>query len=387
MMKNLSLIILSVIMVTGCGKSGNIRISGEYNGPREEKLYLHRVDVDIPLLIDSVKIGRSGRFTVRFTSDQPNFYNLGFDNREFITLIASPDDNIDLVFRGNSLQEDYLVSGSDESEKIRDLDMTLSATLVRLDSLRKAYSSATGTPGFDTIGPALEQKYNEIIRAQRKNNIAFILDNLSSLASIKALYQRLDDETYVLYDERDLQYLKLVSDTLGRYYPNSKQVKALASNLEKELNALYMNRISALAGDLQPTPLDAELPDIDGKLIKLSSLKNRNYVLLSFWSAESNECVANNLQMKEYYRIYKREGFEIYQVSIDQNEELWKSAVRFDELPWISVRDFSDGESRTASLFNVTAIPSNYLISPEGEIIGKNLFGKALQIKLSQIFD
>ncbi len=82
-------------------------------------------------------------------------------------------------------------------------------------------------------GPLLEAEFNDVIKAQRKNNIEFILNNINSLASIKALYQRINPETYVLYDQHDLQYLKIVTDSLTRHYPNSKQVQALARDFEK----------------------------------------------------------------------------------------------------------------------------------------------------------
>lgn len=386
-MKNLIPALFIILLLAGCGKKGNIRIGGEYNGQRKDNLYLTRVEVDVPVLVDSIKLKKSGKFRIRFDSEQPDFYNLGFDNAEYISLIAYPGDNIKVYFGGEQLTDDYIVSGSPESEQVRILDKKLTETLGRLDSLRNLYTIATDQPGFDTLGPALEQQYIDVINEQRRNNIAFILDNLTSFASIKAVYQKIDEETYVLYQEKDLQYLKLVADSLTKYYPRSKQARALASNLDNELNAMYLRRISALAGETQPDELDAELPDIDGKMVKLSSLRNNNWVLLSFWSAQSNDCVANNLQLKEYYKIYHGEGFEIYQVNIDENEDLWKSAVKFDELPWISVRDWVDGVTRTAGIFNVTRVPSNYLINPEGEVVAKDLFGRSLQIKLSQIFD
>lgn len=386
-MKNLLLATFTILLMAGCGKSGDIRIKGNYNGTREDNLYLVRVDVDIPVLVDSVKIHRNGKFSIRFDSDQPNFYNLGFDNKEFITLLAYPGDNIGVTFDGPMLQDSYTITGSPESEKVKMLDQKLSATISKLDSLRSYYKSSAGIPGFDTLGPRLEEEYSNTINDQRRNNIAFILDNLTSFASVKALYQRFDEETYVLYQEKDLQYLKLVSDSLNRYYPKSKQAKALASNLENELNAMYMNRISALTEEMESTSLDAELPDIDGRMVRLSSLQKKNWVILTFWSAESNDCISNNLQLKEYYKLYNRQGLEIYQVNVDASEELWRDAVSFDDLPWISVRDFENGVSKTARLFNVKTLPANYLINPEGEIVGKNLFGKSMQIKLSQIFD
>ena len=93
----------------------------------------------------------------------------------------------------------------------------------------------------------MEAEFNKLIKEQRKKNIEFIIKNLSSLASIKALYQRIDPDAYVLYDPKDLQYLKIVTDSLTRYYPNSKHVQALARDFEKEMNQMYSNQLQQIA--------------------------------------------------------------------------------------------------------------------------------------------
>ncbi|GAH86328.1 unnamed protein product, partial [marine sediment metagenome] len=40
-----------------------------------------------------------------------------------------------------------------------------------------------------------------------------------------------------------------------------------------------------------------------------------------------------------------------------------------------------------AGMFNVQQLPANYILDKEGAIIGKDLYGNALRIKLSQLFD
>ena len=78
-----------------------------------------------------------------------------------------------------------------------------------------------------------------------------------------------DDNTYVLYDYRDIQYMKIVSDTLSKYHPDSKQVKALRSNFNKELNALNMSRIGEITKNAREISLDPSLKDINGNRISL----------------------------------------------------------------------------------------------------------------------
>lgn len=132
--------------------------------------------------------------------------------------------------------------------------------------------------------------------------------------------------------------------------------------------------------------LDPVLANIQGKRIALSSLKGK-YVLLTFWSTRSSESVRENLQLKDLYKQYNRKGFEIYQISIDQNAEEWKTAVKFDELPWISTREDDSTNMLNARLFNVRALPANFLFDKEGKIVATNLHGKALQLKLEQLFN
>jgi thiol-disulfide isomerase/thioredoxin len=177
-----------------------------------------------------------------------------------------------------------------------------------------------------------------------------------------------------------------VSDSLTRHYPNSKQVQALARDFKKELNQMLFSQIEQISKNLPNTVLDPDLVNIAGKRVSLSSLKGK-YVLLTFWSAQSKDCIEENLQLKEFYKLYNKKGFEIYQINLDENEELWRAAVRFDELPWINTREDNPKDPKNALLFNVKTLPANYLFDKESKIIASNLHGKELQLKLDQLFN
>jgi len=384
-MKRIIIFISLVIIFSGCNEKSKFSINGVIKKTTKKYIYLSRIDVNTPVFIDSVKINSKGKFSVKIKATEADFYQLGFSKNDFVTLLAEPGEKINLVFNGTNLFENYTITGSPGSEKLRYLDITLADTKRKLDSLSVIYTKASSEPGFDVRGPALEEQYNLILKEQRKRSITFILSNVSSLASIKALYQRISPDAYVLYDPKDLQFLKIVSDSLTARYPSSKHVQALVSDFNKEVNQMYSNQIEKMAEDLPPTKLDPDLVNYDGKRIALSSLKGK-YVLLTFWSVKSKDCVSENLQLKEYYKLYNKQGFEIYQINLDQNESDWKNAVKFDELPWISTREDDVNNPVNAIMYNVKVVPTNYLYDKEGNIIASNLHGKALQIKLQQLF-
>ncbi|MBK8881508.1 MAG: AhpC/TSA family protein [Bacteroidales bacterium] len=384
-MKRISFLLLLALIVAACQDKNTFTVKGVLKGKTGKYIYINKVDVNTPILIDSAKIGKNGSFRLNVKCSEPDFYQLGFSTANFITLLAEPSERIILTFNDTNLYKNYSIAGSPGSSKLQVLDGALASTKSKLDSLTAIYNKSSNEPGFDVKGAALETQFSNLIKEQRKKNIEFIITNINSLASIKALYQTITPDTYVLYEPNDLQYLKIVTDSLTRHYPNSKHVQALARDLSNELNKMYVEKLGALANELPQANLDPDLMDSHGKRIALSSLRGK-YVLLTFWSFTSKDCVVENLQLKEYYKRYRNKGFEIYQINIDQSEADWKKAVQYDELPWISTREDDPANPANARLFNVTRLPSNFLFDKEGKIIGSNLHNRSLQIKLQQLF-
>lgn len=383
-MRKSAFFLILLAVTVACGKKNSFTVKGILENPDQSHITISRIDINTPVFVDSAAIKKNGSFSLRIKASEADFYQVGYSD-DFITLLAAPGERINLHFRGKQLFSAYEVTGSEGSEKVRLLDLKLIRTKNSLDSINNLYLKASEQPGFDTTGTRLAQLYTDLMLEQRSNNIRFIIENTKSLAAIKAVYQRLNDTTYVLFQNRDLQYLKILSDSLGKYYPASRHTKALISDFEKEYNQFQSNQLGRMADELPETVLDPDLKDVNGRRIKLSSLRGK-YVLLSFWTLSSRECIAENLQFKDFYRTYNRNGFEIYQVNLDADEEAWKSAVRFDELPWINVREDDPANPVNARLYNVRVLPANYLYDPSGNIIATNLHGRALQIKLSQLF-
>jgi len=376
--------VLFLVLLASCGQKSKIEISGFVNNANQKYIYLDEMDINQRNLVDSAKIRKKGAFFFRIHSAEPNYYQLRLTSRNFITLLASPGEKISVVSKDRYLPENYEVFGSEGSSLLKKLDDQLRKTIYKTDSISALYKESQENPGFDTIGPQLNDAYTKVIQDQRRFTIRFILENIRSLAAIKALYQKLDSTTYVLYDNKDLQYLKIVADSLKVHYPDSKHTKALVIDLEqglKRFNALRLAKLIQNSG--KEKSLDIALPNPAGDTILLSSFRE-HYVLLSFWASWDETSVAKNLELKKLYQTYHKKGFEVYQVSFDNDKESWKKSILFDELSWIHV---IDTEQEFARMFNVQQLPANFILDKEGAIIGKDLYGKALRIRLSQLFD
>ena len=120
----------------------------------------------------------------------------------------------------------------------------------------------------------------------------------------------------------------------------------------------------------QPAP-DFTLMEIDGKSLALSSLHGK-WVLLDFWSSTCGPAVSQFRALKEIYAKYQ-DYLEIVGVDCEDDEEDWKSAVTVThKLPWLNVTGDLAGPQSPVNLYDETATPAYFLITPSGKVAMKS---------------
>jgi len=130
--------------------------------------------------------------------------------------------------------------------------------------------------------------------------------------------------------------------------------------------------------------IDFTANDTEGKPVKLSDHYGK-YLLVDFWAAWCGPCRKENPNLVKAYHKYKDKGFDVFGVSLDRTKEAWLKAIAKDELTWTQVSDLKYWHSEPAALYGVRAIPANFLLSPDGKIVGKNLTGEELHKKLEEL--
>jgi peroxiredoxin len=133
--------------------------------------------------------------------------------------------------------------------------------------------------------------------------------------------------------------------------------------------------------------MDFTQNDTLGNPVSLSSFKGK-YVLIDFWASWCGPCRQENPNVVKAFNNYKDKGFTVLGVSLDQPnaKDKWMKAIHDDNLTWTQVSDLKFWGNAVAVQYGIQAIPQNFLIDPQGKIIGKNLRGEALNKKLETLF-
>ena len=129
------------------------------------------------------------------------------------------------------------------------------------------------------------------------------------------------------------------------------------------------------------------LANLDGEDVELYDvLAENDAVLIDFWASWCAPCIASIPKLKELYADYNEKGFEIVFVSIDDTHEEWKEESVNQELPWINVGDINGFEASTALDWEITSIPTEFLIDSKGKILDRDVTPDELESLLIDRF-
>jgi thiol-disulfide isomerase/thioredoxin len=111
------------------------------------------------------------------------------------------------------------------------------------------------------------------------------------------------------------------------------------------------------------------------------------YVLVDFWASWCPLCRQANPGIVKTYNQYKDKNFTVLGVSLDKSggKSAWLNAVHHDALPWTQISELKFWQSSVVSLYNLTALPQNFLLDPDGKIIARELDGNELAAKLAEV--
>ena len=369
-MNKLILVAAALLMALSSCQSTKVKISGRFVGAEADMVYLEQASMLDQRIIDSIKLSEDGNFMLKLdkVSSTPSLYHIVYDGNR-IPLLLQGGDNVTVSSAGNALRN-YTVEGSEESEILYDFNHSYVESVI---SLNEIMSKLTADDLSDAERQELAVKYTKLKNDIKQKQLRFIIENKSRIAAVYALYQRLPGDANLFNGNSDVIYYRTVAEAIAESYPESLYLPLLRSQIAR------MDAQISLLSQVKTTNFpEITMPDMYGKEHSLSTYEGK-LILLHFWSAEVGNSNSFNADLKRVYEKYHDQGLEIFQVAIDTSKALWINTVQEQELPWVTVCDLQGQASPVVGAYNVRALPSNYLISRDGNIMGKDLMGDKLE--------
>ena len=187
------------------------------------------------------------------------------------------------------------------------------------------------------------------------------------------------------WDPANLEVLKVVAEAYKKRFKDSP-IAATMENQVFQIESAYNEFLNATPTKSSPDVApEIVMQGINGKAIKLSSLKGK-VVLIDFWASWCGPCRKENPNVVRLYKQYKDKGFTVYSVSLDEDPNAWKAAIKADGLSWPNhVSDLRGWKSPIVQQYGFDAIPHTVLIDKNGKVIGTGLRGESLEQKLKEV--
>ena len=350
MKKNLLFAIVIALFAACTPKSS---INGTITDAEGKTIYLEYTGLTATTLLDSAKLDAKGGFSFAVETPQyPDFYRVRIGGQSVVFAMDSATTEISITGSAKDLNN-VSISGSETSldiQRLRNSNFELQRVAIEGDTAKVA----------------------QMLTAHKRMAQEIVLANPRSAAAYYAINQTIKGAYYMTpYNKEDLPFWNAVATAWDLHYSDYERTKELKQNVLLAISQQRNSELSAqqlMKNITEEGFIEIALPNRIGETTRLSDYVGK-VVLIDFSAYAMEQAAAHTLFLRELYATYNELGLEIYQVSLDADKLLWLEQTR--NIPWVCVRDEASVQSTLLATYNISELPTFFLMDKEGNIIGR----------------
>lgn len=320
-------------------------------------------------------IGEDGSFELKFSPEEPGFYNIRFSEDNALLVYLEPGTVTEFNADGAQLFESYeLIQSGEDSRLLKEFFTKSNAFYGKIQEINAKMEAL----GFsEDKKRAAYIKESDAARTEFNTFKRQFIDDHSSSPVMVFMIDHLDAMT-------EQEYIEKVRLAVNESLPNTHYSDFVDQSAKRKKQEYFQATASSRIQPGKEAP-EIEFPNPEGEIITLSSLEGK-VVLLDFWASWCKPCRAENPNVVNMYNRYKDKGFEVFSFSLDKDKTRWVNAIAQDGLTWPNhASDLKGWQTAAMPVYGFNSIPFTVLIGRDGKIIETNLRGPALENKLQSI--
>lgn len=349
MKKYIPLVTMLVLIaaLTACNSNNRFKIEGKIAGANDStQLLLETSSNGDWYTVDSTRANGSGSFNfAEDAPEYPNIYRLRCGDKSIYFPVDSTE-TLNITTSIKAFDTQYTITGSRDAEQVAKID-------------KQAMKYAGGRASQAALDAWKKKLASDVIIKDPASMVSYYLIN--KYIDNHPLYDPMNDF--------DMKIIGAVANAFNSYRKGDPRTQYLVQmtldGQRRRREAMGYHGATMQAEQINL--IDIKLQDANGKIHSLAQESGHGKVtLLNFTMYDQQFSPALNKLLNDLYTQYHGK-LQIFQVGLDENVSGWREAAQ--NLPWTAVYDADGQASRNASAYQVTQIPTVFIIDSNGEIV------------------